>query len=323
MELFHQTGTWLRCALHAHTTNSDGEATPAGLCEHYVRAGFDVLAITDHWHVTAHEHPSLLVVPSSELSARIVGDAGEAEILALGVPVLPDVRDSFPTLEECAAWIVSREGVPYLCHPYWSGLTADHYLSAPSLVGLEIYNAAGELSHGNGLSTVHWDEVLQRGARAYGIATDDCHYPGQDSRHGWTWARVEEASREGVLEGLRTGACYSSSGAELHGVDVSHRGVEVRCSPAQAVCVRSGPWDGCRVNADPMALDWRGAVLARDATGGIVAARLEPPEYWRWGRVEVVGLDGTRAWSNAFPTAAPSDATSGVRSGIERPERPQ
>ena len=35
-------GTWLRCQLHAHTTNSDGEPTPEGLVEHYARAGYDV-----------------------------------------------------------------------------------------------------------------------------------------------------------------------------------------------------------------------------------------------------------------------------------------
>src|SRR5947199_371909 len=44
-----QDGTWLRCALHAHTTRSDGEQSPEELVNHYEQAGFDVLAITDHW----------------------------------------------------------------------------------------------------------------------------------------------------------------------------------------------------------------------------------------------------------------------------------
>ena len=42
-------GAWLRCALHAHTTNSDGELAPRTLVQHYERAGYDVLAVTDHW----------------------------------------------------------------------------------------------------------------------------------------------------------------------------------------------------------------------------------------------------------------------------------
>ena len=49
MTPFDDDGIWLRCALHAHTTNSDGEMAPDMLVRHYEWAGYDVLAITDHW----------------------------------------------------------------------------------------------------------------------------------------------------------------------------------------------------------------------------------------------------------------------------------
>ena len=83
--IFGSEGIWLRCQLHAHTTNSDGEASPAELCAHYAEAGFDVLAITDHWHVTDCQHDGLIVIPSSELTARSSSPQGEAEALARGV----------------------------------------------------------------------------------------------------------------------------------------------------------------------------------------------------------------------------------------------
>jgi len=35
---FQTDGTWLRCALHAHTTRSDGELQPEALVDHYERA---------------------------------------------------------------------------------------------------------------------------------------------------------------------------------------------------------------------------------------------------------------------------------------------
>jgi hypothetical protein len=305
VELYTRGGhTWLRCQLHAHTTNSDGEASPAELCELYAAAGYDVLAITDHWHVTDWSHDSLVVIPSSELSALVEGGVGEAEVLALGASVLPDVRDYFPVLEAAAGWVAAQGGVPYLCHPYWSALEPVHYLEAPSLVGLEIYNAGGEILQGNGLSTVHWDDVLHRGARAFGIATDDCHYPGRDSGFAWTTVNAAERSREAVLKALRRGDFYASTGPELFGIDVTQEGVEVRCSEAASVTLRSGPWDGCRVNADPRALDWRGQVLARGTRDGITAARFEFTEYWPWARVEVQAGDGTRAWSNPFELPA-------------------
>jgi hypothetical protein len=35
MTVFEAPGTWFRCALHAHTTNSDGELAPEFLARHY------------------------------------------------------------------------------------------------------------------------------------------------------------------------------------------------------------------------------------------------------------------------------------------------
>ena len=49
-------GIWLRCALHAHTTRSDGELAPPGISPATTqRAGYDVLAITDHWRITGDD----------------------------------------------------------------------------------------------------------------------------------------------------------------------------------------------------------------------------------------------------------------------------
>ena len=298
--LFHADGLWLRCQLHAHTTNSDGEASPEALCDYYAQAGFDVLAITDHWHVTECEHDGLVVIPSSELSCHSASPHGEAEALALGAAELPSAREPFPDLESMAAWIVEHGGVPFLCHPYWSGLQAADVLGAPSLAGLEIWNGGSELLQGNGLSTVHWDDVLQQGRLLTGIATDDCHSPGQDSLLGWTWVLAEARSGPAVVDALRAGRFYGSAGPRLLDVVVEPDSVVVRCSPVRAVRLRSGPWDGCSVNADPARAGWRGKVLGRDDDGLVNAARFEYPEFWRWARVEVEDEHGRRAWTNPF-----------------------
>jgi hypothetical protein len=184
-------GEWLRCQLHTHTTNSDGEPTPEGLVEHYARAGFDVLAITDHWHITPFEHEGILAIPSAELSGAIEGELEEADVLAYGIDELPQARERFPSIAEAASWIAAQGGVAYL------------------------------------------------------------------------------------------------------GVD----SVDVRCSPARSVALRSGRWDGCKVNADPLGMNWRGRVTQRNDAGAITAARFEPPEFHAWGRIEVEAADGGRAWS--------------------------
>ena len=298
---FNRDAEWLRCQLHSHTTNSDGEATPDGLVEHYARSGFDVLAITDHWHITTAAHDHLLLIPSSELSAKLEGRGDfDADVLAYGIDVLPEPREEFPSIAAAADWIVGQGGVAYLAHPYWSGLRAEDYLEAPKLSGIEVMNAGSDLLQGNGLSAVHWDDILHRGAACLGIATDDSHYPGQDSRLAWTMVAAPERSRDAVLAALRDGDFYATSGAAILGIEVDAGGIEVRCGPATSVTVRSGPWDGCRVDARPLAMNWRGRVLDRRHDGAITRARFEPPEYWKWGRVEVVSVEGATAWSNPF-----------------------
>ncbi len=47
--VFERAGDWLRCALHAHSTVSDGDLPPQGSGPPVRDRGFDVLAITDHW----------------------------------------------------------------------------------------------------------------------------------------------------------------------------------------------------------------------------------------------------------------------------------
>ena len=120
-------GSWLRCALHAHTTESDGEMPPASLVIHYERAGYDVLALTDHWKIT--ESPSterLLVIPSVELNCVLPG-ARDGHVLGLGVKAeaeeLRELAGGYPTLEETGTWIVERGGLAFLAHPYWTGVT--------------------------------------------------------------------------------------------------------------------------------------------------------------------------------------------------------
>ena len=62
---FGMAGSWLKCALHTHSTESDGDLPPQALARQYAAAGFDVLAITDHWRLTrVPSVPSLLMPPA-------------------------------------------------------------------------------------------------------------------------------------------------------------------------------------------------------------------------------------------------------------------
>ena len=295
---FAEPGGWLRCALHAHTTNSDGELPPEMLVRHYEWAGFDVLAITDHWVRT--DVPStdgLLVIPSTELDARL--DGAVAHILALGVradPVEPE--HGFDDLDGTVRWVLANAGAPYIAHTYWSGLRAEDFESCEGLLGLEVYNAGCELEIGRGYAGMHWDEVLDRRS-FFGIAVDDSHHPGYDSSFGWVWARCADRSEDAVLESLRRGAFYSSSGPEIESLEVADDGVVVRCTPVRSATLVGGRLAGARVNAGRLGYPYRGEILEVTGDGLIVAARLTRPASAS-GRLELEDADGRKAWTNAL-----------------------
>jgi hypothetical protein len=294
-------GEWLRCALHAHTTGSDGELEPEALAAHYERAGYDVLAITDHWKRT--EAPStdgLLVLASVELNCILPG-ARDGHVLGYGIAADADLAAlgaEYADLERTAAFIQGHGGVAYLAHPYWTGVTPGALELPENVAGIEVWNAGCELEVGRGLSSVHWDELLETGRRCYGLVTDDSHHPGFDSDRGWTWLRAQERTPAAVLGALASGSFYGSSGPLLHGVEVAGEEVEVRCSPARSVTLVSGRSTGAAVNAGRLGYRYAGTVLATDDAGWVTHARLTKPFGATFARIEVTDAAGCRAWTN-------------------------
>jgi hypothetical protein len=297
---FDQDGVWLRCALHTHTTNSDGELAPDLLVRHYEWAGYDVLAISDHWvRTVSPSTENLLVIPSAELNARAPTREDDAHVLALGLeadPVVPELE--FAPLQEVVSWITENGGVPYLAHSYWSGLRTDQWEECAGLAGIEVWNAGCELEVGRGDSSLHWDEALERGRPFYALATDDSHHPGYDSGFASTWVRAAEKSQPAVLDALRTGSFYGSTGPRIDTVELTDGDVTVSCSAAASVTLYTGRRRGARVNAGRLGYPSHAQIIERDEAGLITAARLERPVHQPYGRVEVAAANGGKAWTN-------------------------
>ena len=302
MTPFESEGIWLRCALHAHTNNSDGELSPDMLVNHYEWAGYDVLAITDHWVRTDERGTKkLLVIPSAELNANAPTQDNDAHVIALGIavdPVMPE--GSFAGLQEVVSWVSDNGGVPFLAHTYWSGLHTQQWWDCEGLFGIEVWNSACELELGRGDSSIHWDEALERGRMVYALATDDSHHPGFDSGFAWTWVRAAEKTQEAVLDALRNGLFYGSTGPEIKDLELTEGDVVVRCSPAQSITLYCGRWHGARANAGRLGYPGHSQILERDDRGLITAARLLRPHRAPYGRIEVADSNGTKAWTNPF-----------------------
>ncbi len=288
---FGQTGQWLKGNLHTHTTQSDGKLSPAENIEWHADHGYDFVTITDHNCVTDPRrwapNARIPAIPSAEITAR----RGHVEyhILGLGVDGMPVAQNSDP--QGVIDAVNSAGGLAIVAHPYWHDLTLDDLLTLHGHIGIEIFNTSCLLDSGKALSLVHWDGVLRRGQRVFGMATDDSHWAYPDYGGGWIWVRSARAGGASILDALRAGQFYSSTGPEIHDVQLGGRQVTVRCSPAQTILV-TGDYYHCPLGVHA----WDERPLT-EAT-----FTLHPQQEYL--RVEVIDMDYHSAWTNAYFVAA-------------------
>ena len=159
----------LLCELHAHTTWSDGSLTPRELCDLYGRAGFDVLAITDHTEpdgsIQEHDFDAylaevaeeaerarrlydLLVIPGLELTLENDDPLLAGHALALGLRSFVDVTDGLePALRAArahgAALVAAHPYLPDEAHTSsrrTAAFAADPDRWAPLVDRFELFN---------------------------------------------------------------------------------------------------------------------------------------------------------------------------------------
>ncbi len=312
---FAADGEWLKTALHTHTSVSDGELEPGAVAAHYEWAGFDVLAITDHWTLTyLPSTENLLVITGAELAVDPMGPGRYTEILAIGIDDIPqdpggdrahwETIDgyefkTFPDLTVAAANITGQGGAAFVAHPYWSGLTPEVILEAQGLTGIELFNASSHRENDRGDSSYIWDLALEAGMSLSGIAADDSHYPLFDIGDAWTMVRAAERTQEAVLDALREHRTYASSGPVMHDVAREGNVVEVRCSPCPSVVLHSRYQEGWSVRADHRGRQESARILERDDRGMIVRASFQPPvDDLPFVRVVATDEQGRSAWTN-------------------------
>jgi hypothetical protein len=307
---FDGDGVWLRCSLHAHTTESDGMLSPFMLRRYYTLGGFDVLAITDHDLLTpppeqADRGPMLLLLPGAELSLRAPVSGGPLHVVALGIRELPAYTAETPLAEVVEA-VNGQGGVAVVAHPWWSGLLPDELGDLAGVAAIEVYNGGCEVEQGRGNSALYWECLLARGVRMNAIATDDHHLPGFNAFQGWTMVRARERTPEAVVAALRSGAFYASNGPTIRSIRSEGGELVVETSPVTSIAAVGQPPYGARVNAGPHGLSIWGQ--RRMEESGLREGMIEGEALtWarfprfpglRYIRVEVIDARGRYAWSN-------------------------
>lgn len=292
VDVFDGPGRFFRGNLHTHSTRSDGRHPPATVCSTYRDAGYDFIALTDHF-LPVYDFPvtdtrpfrdeTFTTLLGAEVHVRATG-LGEAwHLLVVGLP--PDFTPTLP--DESAAALARRCAAAGafvgIVHPAWYGLTAEDAAGIDSAHAVEIYNHTSAVKHDRGDGSSLLDQLLARGHRLHAFASDDAHFHIDDAFGGWTMVKAQRLTPEALLEALKAGRHYSSQGPHIHAIQYDEAEVVIECSPATSV----------------MALG-RGSRAADVHGDGLERAILPLGAFKGCGYFRLVVRDaaGRRAWSN-------------------------
>ena len=252
---FARKGRFWRGNLHTHSTRSDGRLPPHEVADFYKSAGYDFLALTDHfWEHCGYpitdtrslRSETFTTLIGAEIHAPLTSKGHDWHIVALGLPFDYTPPAKGETMQAMCRRAAASGAFIGIAHPQWYGLTVEDALSIPEAHAIEVYNhgCAVECNRGDGW-VVH-EEALVRGARLNAYAADDAHFGTPDAGGGWVMVKAETLDPNLLLAALKRGDFYSSQGPQILDIAVAGGEVTVWCSPCSwIVAVGSGMSSRC------------------------------------------------------------------------------
>lgn len=303
---FGKPGTFYRGNLHTHSTRSDGKRTPEQVVNDYRSRGYDFISLTDHFlpasrfregesgfvsvaDMRKFDQEGFVTIPGAELHGPAMENGEMWHFLAVGLPLdFAELRpgESGPEVARRAA---DAGAFVALAHPYWNAASEVDALSVADFIdAVEIYNHTTEVQVKRG-SGLHQAEVLLAKGHRLGLyAADDAHFNHPrgtftDAFGGWIHVKAESLSPGALLAALKAGEFYSSTGPEIHNIEIDNDTIRIGCSPVEDIIV-SG----------------LGAKFQRAHDSSLVEleAPLPDPTTSPYVRVTIVDADGHTAWSN-------------------------
>lgn len=261
--LLPKEGKFYKANLHNHTTVSDGAFTPEKIKEEYMKAGYSVVAYSDHNVFVSQSHltdKGFLALDSFEFTIYepvtsnfnfvkalhinfIDTDPSyEPEKKKVAITPLPAYGD-FPAINSYIAKLNELGFISFYNHPYWSLENYNDFKDLEGLWGFEIYNHGCEVVCLNGYARQSYDELLRRGkGNLFCVMTDDNHNhspiesPYWDSFGGFTMIKSESLDYLSISKALKRGDFYCSMGPEFTSLYIdSDKMLHIECSPVSAI----------------------------------------------------------------------------------------
>ena len=279
----------LKINLHAHTTDSDGRMTPEEAARIYREAGYDVLAMTDHWHWRESGMlDGLRILSGAEYNiGGSDGAAGVYHILGLGCERRPDIAAGDQEPQRVLDAVHAAGGLAVLAHPAWSLNTVAQAAALHGIEATEIYNTVSDAHESCRPYSGNFVDIAAGQGLPYPLlATDDVHYyDGTDTTCSYIMLEcAPDASDAELLQAVREKRFYATQGPEVH-LDIVGDEAVVRCSPAARITLLSN-----KVWARGHSICGEHLTEHR--------AKLDPMETFI--RAEVTDAQGKMAWSNTI-----------------------
>jgi len=227
-------GQWLKGNLHTHTTASDGERPHQSVIDDYAGRRYDFLMISDHDVYTSAKELShfpsrgMVLIPGNEVTAN-----GSHLLHVNASRKLAPSPQRKTVLSEAVADTAS---FIIINHPNWQS-SFDH-TSIKDLeewrgyAGLEIFNGTVGRLEGSPYATNKWDMLLSKERRVWGFANDDHHLAIGDIELGWNMVYARSKTLPDIMEALRRGRFYASTGVTVRDINVTSATIRVETENA-------------------------------------------------------------------------------------------
>ena len=139
------------------------------------------------------------------------------------------------TAERIIEYFGQRGNVTLYGHPYWSKIDSTDIKYLQGMIGMEIYNHGSEFFGNNGNSETYFDHFLFVKNKIFCFATDDAHDIGKHDLGGFIMVKTKEFTHRGILEAIKDGSFYASSGPLFHDFYVEEGVAHVTCEPCQDI----------------------------------------------------------------------------------------
>jgi hypothetical protein len=280
---------WYKGNLHTHSNLSDGTLPYGEVAARYRKAGYDFLAVTDHWVPSkTEESPDFLLLSGCEyhifpaMEYHGVKRGGTAfDVNGVGFTEPPDLKfEPGLTQQDIVDAIHQKDGIVVFNHPVWCRNTPEDIWAAAGYDGIEIYNSTCDYMN-LGYQGVVVDQMAYGGLLLPVFAADDTHDWGRGVEFsGFIMVQAESLSRADILRAIRERKFFASRGpwvqARLEG-----NTVYVECTPVSSIGVLTNLPCG-----------------TYSLGNGLTSAKFDLPEGTYYYRVEVADENGKLAWTS-------------------------